>query len=201
MKNIEFLDSGGDDGALSELASRIERGLLADLSGKLPSSGQDSPEPAAHETIFLSFDQINAWLAVRLPQWAAHKNIPIPRALSHFMVAADNGSLVVAFQYDTPGVRQIFSILVDLHVLPNGRAKVVQRGVRAGKLPIPFRLIRKYLAPYTGARRFKELEAVLGGRPFDAVFNHPGDSSQTLRLVDLTVRDDGVAVTLRREPR
>ena len=63
-------------------------------------------------TIRVHYDEVNAWLALRLPEFLKNQNIALPREVGQFMLTQRDGDLVVAFDYESnrfgPNVASVF---------------------------------------------------------------------------------------------
>jgi len=149
--------------------------------------------------IRLGFDQANAWLATRLADWLVNQHRQLPAGLSDPMLASDSGRLVVAFRYHNQEVDQVFSVLMSLEFLDNGRAKLSVDGVRGGRLPLPTRSVLKRLpGAGHGAGGSQIVSVLLGQQPFDPVL--PIDGSRRARIIGMEVDDRGVSLVVQSEP-
>ena len=130
------------------LAESVEQRILAALSDvsiagtseSAVTSNSDAKsgdsDAESGDTVFLTTDEINAWFDQRLYDWAAHQGTTIPDFITNPMLAIVGDELVIAFLYESPSMRQIFSVKCD--VLLEGDQAVIQvMGVSGGRLTIP----------------------------------------------------------------
>jgi len=186
-----------DNATLQQLASSLEQQMLRDLSG----SPQDT---STTRTLRLSFDQINAWLNVKLEDYLANRNLKLPREVSHIMLAGEEDVLIVAFEYDNGSVSQVMSFRIQPRFATDGRQfQLKLLGVKAGALPLPIKSLRDRVArqsPQAGQQMDSVLET-LDGKWLEAVQFHPGDARQNLRLTGIRINEEGMDLTLQSEPR
>ena len=178
---------------VERMADRIESRMLSEVS-QVGRAGN----PA---TIVLPFEDANAWLMMKLDDWAANRQITIPKPLGDFVIASRSDKTVVAFALETEEVSQIFSVAFDVRLPAPGKLVVQIDSVHAGRLPIPVQAVLKHLRKSVPQHVLEPLEKLAEGEPFDAVVNHPGNSGKSLRVIGFDVNATGVAVTLEAEPR
>ena len=118
------------------LAESVEQRILATLSDVSIAAASESEEAVDENTVFLTMDEINAWIDQRLYDWAANQGSTIPDFITDPMLAIDNGDLVIAFLYDSPSMPQVFGIQCDV-VLKDDQAMIKVIGVSGGRLQIP----------------------------------------------------------------
>jgi len=118
------------------LAESVEQRILATLSDVSIAAVDESEDAADKGTVFLTIDEINAWVDQRLYDWAANQGSTIPDFITEPMLAIVDGELVIAFLYDSPSIRQIFSIECDV-LLEDDRAVIKVLSVSGGRLQIP----------------------------------------------------------------
>ncbi len=188
---------------LDGLADRAFNRVLSELSSSrgYQSGGSGQWRPVGEgvlgvRTIRLSFDEANAWLAKRLDDWLVNQKRQLPAGLSGPMLASDSGRLVVAFRYRNEEVDQVFSVLMSLEFLDDGRATLSIDGVRGGRLPLPTGSVLKQL-PGSGGDDSQAMAVLLGQRPFDPVL--PIDGSRRARIIGLVVDDQGVGLVVQAE--
>lgn len=112
----------------------VEQRILAALSDvSVAAAGHRA---GSQDSLFLSVDEINAWIDQRLYGWAANQGLDISESVEDPMLAIVDANLVIAFLYDTPQRRQIYSFQCE--VLIQGDQAVIQViAVSGGRLRIP----------------------------------------------------------------
>lgn len=179
--------------AVERIADRIESQVLSEVS-QVGRNGN----PA---TIVLPFEDVNAWLMMKLDDWALNQQITIPKPLGDFVIASRGNKPVVAFALETEEVSQIFSVAFDVRLPAPGKLVVQIDSVHAGRLPIPIQAVLKHMRKSVPQHALEPLEKLARGEPFEAVVDHPGNTGKSLRVVGFNVDARGVAVTLEAEPR
>ena len=181
---------------LDRMAEQIERRTLREVSqiGRVGGDGDTA-------TVEFPFDQTNAWLMVRMKDWALHQSVSLPKPLGDLVVASDGDKPVVAFELKTEEVDQVFSIGFDVRLPAPGKVTASIDSVHAGRLPIPVGAVLEHLRKSVPRDAIEPMAKLLAGETFDAVFDHPGHEGKRLRVVGFEVKPDAVAVTLEAEPR
>lgn len=186
-----------DNATLQQLAGGLEQRTLRDLSG--------TPEDTSTtRTLHLSFDEVNAWINVKLEDYLANRNIRLPRQIRHPMVAGKPGRMIVAFEYESGSVSQVMSFELEPVFSQDRRQfRVKLRKARAGALPLPIRTLRNQVAKQSpqAASQLDELFDAMENRWMEAVQNHPGDARMNLRLTNIVIDEQGLELTLQSEPR
>ena len=191
---------------LTDLADRAFNRILGELSSSSGYQSEGSGEWRAVSddslgvrTIRLGFDEANAWLAERLNDWLVNQQRQLPAGLSEPMLASESGRLVVAFRYHSKDVDQVFSVLMSLKFLDDGRATLSVNGVRGGRLPLPTKRVLKLLpGAGHGAGRSQIVSVLLGQQPFDPVL--PIDGSRRARIIGMEVDERGMSLVVQSEP-
>jgi len=178
---------------ITKMADTIESRLLREVSH----IGRESNTAR----IVIPFDQANAWLLLRLEEWARHQDVLIPAPLGDRMVAGDDGQLVIAFAIRTEEIDQVFRAAFDVELLEPGKLTLKVASVHAGRLPIPIGAMVKHLRKSVPKYVLTPIEQLLDGEPVEAVFDHPGHSARSLRVVGFEVESQSVAITLQARPR
>jgi hypothetical protein len=181
------------DGAFNRVMSELSysRGYQAGGTEQWPTVGGDA---LGVRTIRLGFHEANAWLAARLDDWLVNQKRNLPAGLSGPMLASDSGRLVVAFRYRNEEVDQVFSVLMSLKFLDDGRATLSIDGVWGGRLPLPAEGVLKHLR---GEEASQVVAVLLGQQAFDPVL--PIDGSRRARIIGLEVDEDGVGLVVQAE--
>lgn len=202
---------------LTDLADRAFNRILGELSSSrgYQAGGSGKWRPVSDDVlgvrmIRLGFDEANAWLAERLDDWLVNQQRQLPAGLSEPMLTSESGQLVVAFRYRGGDIDQVFSVLLSLEFLEDGRATLSVEGVRGGRLPLPTDYVFKHLpgaargsggAGESGgddAKRSQAIAVLLGQQPFDPVL--PIDGSRRARIIGLEVDDEGLGLVVQAEP-
>lgn len=145
--NRSFLDET-PEAELGEIAQAVESRLPTEWTRPI---GQGD----GLRTIRVHYDEVNAWLAVRMPEYLNNQKIELPREIGQFMVTQRDGDLVVAFDYESkrfgPRIASVFfqfqsqSAEQDL-----SRASVPLQGrirrVRAGEQNLPVTYLTRLMA-------------------------------------------------------
>lgn len=163
------------------------------------------------KTIRVNFDEVNAWLAVRLPSYLDNQGVTLPREVGQFMLTQRDGRLVVAFDYEsqTFGPR-IASVFFKLRPPPpesfadaagtQGQPMAVGiRYARAGEQNLPVKYLTKMLRdqPRFSDPAWREVLDALGRREFVAVPPLPVDDHRRATVLNVEVQPEGVDVTVR----
>ena len=132
--NRDFLDKTPPP-QLAQMAREVETRLPSEWT-------QPIGEGSGERKVRVQFDEVNAWLALRLPQYLENQDLKLPRQIGQTMLSQRDGELVLAFDYVSPNWGQrIASIFVSL-AQPEG--KPVQLGIsraRAGEQNLPLKYI------------------------------------------------------------
>lgn len=178
---------------VERMAKQIENRMLSEVS-QIGRNGDTT-------TIVVPFEDVNAWLMVKLDDWAANQEIAIPKPLGDFVVASESDKPVIAFALETEELSQVFSVAFDVRLPAPGKLVVQIDSVHAGRLPIPVQAVLEHLRKSVPQNVLEPLEKLADGEPFEAVVDHPGNTGKNLRVVGFDVDARGVAVALKAEPR
>jgi hypothetical protein len=186
-----------DHATLESLAGTAERRLLHAFSAE---GGIESGE---RRVVSMSFEEINAWLALRYENWSSYVSFPVPSQISQPMLASDGRRIIAAFEVRARGWRQVVSLINDVELRADGQGHMRLHAVRAGRLPVPFQKVFSIFggdaAQHDAHRTLIAL--AMDGHVIDPVINHPGDARLRIRLLELNMTAYGVDATLRAEPR
>lgn len=164
---------------------------------QIPGEGPDT------RTVFMTTEEVNAWMAKRLHAWARYQGYLVPEQFQDPMVAIDDGHLTFAFRYASPGWSQVFSGRLYASFDDTNHAKLRIKRVRAGEMPIPPGGIGLYIRHHMG----NDVESGSNADWFDKVdeidFNpkFKSQSRQRVWLKGYTVRDGGIYLVLKIDPR
>jgi hypothetical protein len=201
LEKLSLLTSGvrtaGGEGA----------GAAAEITGLTPETG----EPGAvgvldagtdqPQTISLTLDEANAWIAARLDDWLENRYQRLPQGVKDPMLAIEQGQPVLAFKYETDQLQTVVSFVFDLTIGGDGRATLKLLKMRAGKLPVPANLVNKGLTQTASDQqlqdRLAQFAKTLDGYRFSPIvkINH-----KRLRMLGFKLRDNGMDVTVRVDP-
>jgi hypothetical protein len=131
--------------SLERMADRAEQRLVAQWS--LPEgldhpvepqqlvqlAGEDTTRMGDRRTLSLTYEEANAWLATRLPDWLANQSTGLPASISDPVLGYDDGWLVLLFRYD----QNVLSVRLMLDVQPDGMTTLTLGPVRSGRLSLP----------------------------------------------------------------
>ncbi len=218
-RNRAFIQHNSESD-LNDLAERAFNRVLGELSYAqgYQAGGLDNWQPVNDDAlgvriIRLGFDEANAWLAQRLDDWLVNQKRQFPQGLSEPMLTSESGQLIVAFRYRNKEVDQVFSVLMSLKFLDDGRATLSIDGVRGGRLPLPTESVLKRLpgagpgssesdsgdsgGNESGGGRSQVISVLLGQQPFDPVL--PIDGARRARIIGLEVDDQSVGLVVQAE--
>ncbi|MEM1446862.1 MAG: hypothetical protein AAGF84_12455 [Planctomycetota bacterium] len=124
-----------------ELARQVEMRLPSQYSGRI------EPGTDGSRTLNATFEELNAWLNLRLEPYLKNQGIDWPEGVGAVLVAEREGALVLAADVDLPQLRQIVSVSFELLEVPgptgsadrSGEPQWAVRvsGVKAGNVPLP----------------------------------------------------------------
>lgn len=95
-------------------------------------------EDAGLWQIELDQQEINLWLATRLPQWLANQKIQMPDWLHDPMVVVQSGRVIVAAQMRTEALDKVVSLEYEPRTGESGVVELGLQQVRGGNLPLPY---------------------------------------------------------------
>jgi len=145
-------------------------------------------------TLSFTFDEINAWLAVRLDEWLANQNASRPEGVGDTMLSQREGQLVIAFDYTSENVQGIISVFLDI-THHNDTAHLGISHVTNGRLPLPksavLNAIRDSKAIKDDPESAQILNALAQEGHVGPLLLPIGDGNRQAQLLDLTVRPEG----------
>ena len=185
---------------LTAMAATLETGLVPAWSAPIGRNTGDGVR-----TVEASFEQINAWLAVRLPAYLKNQGAPLPEAVKAVMVTERDGRLVVAVDYDGPELSQLLSVYLTFEDPPADAAGAAAEGaylrvdrVLGGRLRLPVQqlvgLVRSQM-PIDDPGVDGLLSAVEAGRPVGPLVL-PVDGRRRARLLGVDAADGSLRVTV-----
>lgn len=150
------------------------------------------PADANRWTLELDAQWINAWLATRLPLWAANRNLSWSAAVHEANVSISHGRVHLGARYGSGASGQIYSVDFHPELDEQGRLRLEAMRVRAGRLPLPLGLAADSLAGLS--RNWPEAYAALRGEGIDPVFRLSDGRRVALR--GLAIEDGRLVLTL-----
>ena len=184
--------------------------LAAEVEGRLPSEWtRPIGSGDGVRTIRIHFDEVNAWLAVRMAGYLENQEIDLNDAIGDFMVAERDGLLVLAFDYaKQTGGRDIASLFFrfaepaadDVGSTPPA-ARVVLDRMQAGRQKLPRKLITSQLLdlPHGEKPQVEPLLRSLGeGEPIE-VPTLPVDAHRRATVLGVDVQPTYIDLTLKVE--
>ncbi len=196
---------------LDDLAKQVEMRLPTEYTRRI------EPGTDGLRTLDASFEEINAWLGVRLEKYLANQGVTLPDGVGAILVAPRDGQIVVAADVDLPQLRQIVSVYFEVlppeeldpasKDRPADQAETAPWSVRvsrmtAGNVPLPagrlVQLIRDELDEETLSRESvrEVLDAVSEGRPIPLP-RLKVDEVRRAEVRDFALDDAGVRATIR----
>ena len=190
-----FTAARGESRSAGPPAAGAQSGELQASADQATTATEASPD----RTVKLTYNEVNAWLATRLEDWLANQGTSLPKEVRDFMIAKEGDNLVAAFQFDTPQLQQVVSLVLDVAMTPEGLMRVAVVRVRGGTLPLPIEEllqgIREGSPDAVSEEDFDRLAGALDGQTFEPEFKI--DGSRTARITHFKMLDDGVEVTAR----
>lgn len=147
-------------------------------------------------TMELDADWINAWLATRLPLWAANRNLSWAHQVSEVNVSIDGDLVRLGARYGSEDAGQIYSIECRPALGEDGLLTLADLRLVAGRLPVPLALASGSLSAVT--RSLPQLQAVLDEESIDPVARL--SDGRRVRIRELQVADGKIAMTLETLP-
>jgi len=165
--------------------------------------------PKQTKVVFVSLNEINAWMDQRLGDWASNQGSSIPDFVSDPMVAFEGENLIFAFKFDRPEFQQVISAVTTIEIDKGmtdkpGQARIRVIKIRTGQLGIPgVKQVSSAIA--SGSDSSSDLaEAISGikeafdGKAFDPLIKI---NRQKVRMISFKIKHDppGMELTLKQE--
>ncbi|MCL4198710.1 MAG: hypothetical protein KJZ69_14580 [Phycisphaerales bacterium] len=150
------------------------------------------PPEAARWTLELDDQWINAWLATRLPLWAANRGLSWSATVDEANVDIGDGRIRFGLSYGPAGAGQPYSIEFRPRLDENGRLRIEDLRLRAGRLRLPLGFAGEAL--FSAAGSLPEARAAIAGQPIDPVLRLSDGRRVVLR--DLTFEGERLILTL-----
>ena len=184
---------------LNEIAQSVERRLPSEWTRPIG-------EGDGLRTIRIHYDEVNAWLAVRLPQYLENQSIDLPREVGQFMLTQRDGELVVAFDYESrrlgPRIASVFLQFREPQDSGQAPASTLQarvHRVRAGEQALPVSYLTNLLAEHVAPDnpQFQSTLELLGRRYFVKLPPLPVDDYRQATVLGVDVQPQAIDVTVR----
>ncbi len=173
-----------DDPAVRAQAERVEQVVSSEATRVRPAA-----DPMWQVT--LTQDQINHWLAVRMPQWLANQQIDTSflAAVRNPMVGLVDGRIELAAETRAPGMGDVVVRLVYEPQFDEAAQVVRLRlaGIRTGSLPLPTDAVLDKLV--TDARVRQQIESL--------ALNIPLGDGRTVTIAGMQFQGDAVTLVGR----
>jgi hypothetical protein len=193
-------DAAGDADAVAESDVPADDEELAG-DEQAPPQEEVALPPNARRLV-LGVQEVNAWLAVKLPKWLANQRLKMPEGVGQPMIAVENGQLVATVKIDTPQLQQVVSLYFDAKVTDDDKLFIKLNEVRGGRLQLPARfIIDKLRAAQKPGKQQQALDWVaksLDGQTINPVLR-PDKSGTTYEVLEIDLEPDSVAVTVNVE--
>lgn len=186
---------------LSEIAQAVESRLPSEWT-------QPIGRGDGLRTIRIHFDEVNAWLAVRMPQYLENQNIDLPREVGQVMLTQRDGELVVAFDYESkrlgPRIASVFfqfrDPAGDSDSSPAGtpfQARILR--ARAGEQNLPVGYLTGLLAERIKPddQAVQDVFTALGRRRFVDLPALPVDDHRQAQILGIDIQPQAIDVTVR----
>ncbi len=198
MAPARWPDVAADHRQTTVLADRVEYRLAEEAHMVRPAD--DSWR------LRITDEQVNAWLAVRLPAWIAHaQNVEWPPQLGTPQVHFAEGAIHVGLDYDDDGRRRYLVATLQPRVL-DGQLALVLQGVAFGRLTIPGASVRTLIETYRDVvpERFLEdpsvkriIDLLVDEQRIDPVVSL--SDGRRVRLVEIRAGEGDVVLRCRTE--
>jgi hypothetical protein len=138
---------------LTQLARDIEARLPAEWTRPI---GQGD----GRRQLRIHFDEVNAWLAVRLPHYLDNQQIELPREVGSAMLTQRDGQLVFAFDYESGSWgNRVASVFVSVDQPETGPVRLGVERLQIGQQTLPAKVLFETIGK--GASLPAEAAAVL----------------------------------------
>ncbi|MFI4860737.1 MAG: hypothetical protein ACIAXF_08670 [Phycisphaerales bacterium JB063] len=162
-------------------------------------------------TIIIPYDDLNILLEVELPAILESQGMPLPDSVKGIMVTSDGrGRIIVAFEYDAPKLKQVFSLTLEVSATPAGIITSNLVAARGGELTLPRAQALDRIGEIIGGdREWGEIRLMklFTGQPFgpmDVPIDPGDDGIRNGRITGIEVHDDAIHLTrttVARRPR
>jgi hypothetical protein len=181
---------------LERIASEAEQYVGNLLTGPRHEAGVPS-----RVELELTFDQINAWLKSRFPNWVAHQGFKLPPQIKGTMLTQNQGDLLYSIDVSDPTYTGAITLRFDVNVVdPGDSPGLVIRldSIASGELPVSMSLVQGLFA--TDASGHEEtrkwLELLRQGYRFPASAVIDAKAGRKLRLEQLQITPEGIKAVM-----
>jgi len=189
--NQAFLEATPEP-ELAQIAKRVESRLPSEWSR--PIGDGDGVR-----TIRINFDEVNAWLVMRLPSFLKNQNLAMPESIGQVMFTQRSGELVLAFDYESEEFgSRIASVFFKFQQRDNQPVMVGIRTVRAGEQWLPTRYL---FDPIRHQPRLQDpqaqanITAIIKGQAV-ALPALPVDRHRQATVLGIDIQPEGIDLTL-----
>ena len=188
--NQTFLQSQPSQ-QIDQIAMTAENQIFNLLS--LTPQTQSASQKLIEKHLSLSTQQINAWLARRLPAWSSNQNFKLPPEIKNIMIHTENGRLAVAFEYEKNGTRKIVTLVFNITMISQGKALFHLTQLRGGSLSIK----PSWLINNIQDSNLKQLAAqMIKGKIMELKFPHPADAQRTIMIKKISIHNNGIILNV-----
>ena len=207
-----FIDQRSEP-ELQQLADHIEHAVLPQWPAPInpnarqfTSGGGDDPN---RRTIRATYEQINAWLAVKLERYLRNQGTTMPEEVGAVAVATRDGQVVISLDLDSPELQQVLSLhldFIDAAALRAAGDAEAEDGtylrvdrISGGRLRLPMKQVIAQLRrqwPTDDPGMAAILDAVAEGRPVGPIVL-PVDGHRQARLLAVDPGARELAVDIR----
>ncbi|MFN0133760.1 MAG: hypothetical protein ACKVW3_14675 [Phycisphaerales bacterium] len=180
-----------DEPATITLAEQVENGLV-----NRAYRNRDEPW-----TVEITAEQANAWLAVRLPKWAANQGQSWPGEVSEVQVAFAPGRIVLGARVRASGRWHVVSADVSPRIEERG-LYLDARGVSVGRLGASASWAARVASPLIPERAVAPglMRAALGEEPIAREAAVKLEDGRRLRVMHIEPGEGWLRVTFQTEP-
>lgn len=154
------------------------------------------PAESTQWTLELDAQWINAWLATRLPLWAANRGLSWAASVDEANVNIGDGRIRFGLRYGPAGERQPYSIAFRPLLDESGGLRIADLRLHAGRLRLPLGLAGEAISSAAGSHA--EIHALLTGQPIEPVVRLSDGRRIVLRA--LTLEGERIILTLETLP-
>ncbi len=177
------------------------------LENRLPSELSKVRPLGEPWTITVAQDEINSWIATRLPNWLANRRdrlrthrLPsrIPEEIKQIMVAIEPRFLALAADIEAEDVNQVMSIEFKPFAGSNGLSRLEMTAMRGGRLWMPEGVIERVIQKYGSAEHAeKQFLEKFRNILLETDLVYPVDSNRVVEVMNLSLRQGELVATCR----
>ena len=156
-------------------------------------------------TIIVPIEDVNIWLATKLPQWLDNQNASLPAGLSDPRVWVEDERLVLSTSAELNGMSGVVSVTLDARMREDGKLELKVANVYGGKLPLPPGAVEAALRQQlekNGSHVARRVAEAFNGTVIDPVWDDPANKTlRQGRLIGFEIFPDRVELKVRNEPK